>query len=144
MALLRAQALVQKGEAGPARAAFLEAQKALAGSLDNPRAQAAAQSDLALVYAGLGQKDAALESGRRATETLPYSRDVMVGGYYLAQLAMVEAQVGEKQSALYHIEHLLAIPVGHVLSKASLRLDPAWDPLRSDPRFQKLCEQKPK
>jgi TolB-like protein/Tfp pilus assembly protein PilF len=144
VALLRAQALLQKGEVGPARAAFLEAQRALQGLLDNPRAQAEAQSDLALVYAGLGQKEAALESGRRATETLPYSRDVMVGGYYLAQLAMVEAQVGEKQSALNHIEQLLAIPVGHVLSKASLRLDPVWDPLRSDPRFQKLCEEKSK
>jgi len=144
LALLRAQALAQKGEVGPAHAAFLEAQQALEGLLDKPRAQAEAQSDLALVYAGLGQKDAALESGRRATETLPYSRDDMVGGYYLAQLAMVEAQVGEKQSALNHIEQLLAIPVGHVLSRASLRLDPVWDPLRNDPRFQKLCEEKPK
>ena len=144
VALLRAQALVQKGEVTSARAAFLEAQKALEGLLDNPRAEAAAQSDLALVYAGMGQKDAALESGRRAIEALPYSRDVMVGGYYLAQLAMVEAQVGEKQSALNHIEQLLAIPVGHVLSRASLRLDPVWDSLRTDPRFQKLCEEKPK
>src|SRR5581483_5716005 len=144
VALLRAQALAQKGEAGPARAAFLEAQQALESLLDKPRTQAEAQSYLALVYAGLGQKDAALDSGRRATEALPYSRDVMVGGYYLAQLAMVEAQVGEKQSALNHIEQLLAIPVGHVVSRASLRLDPVWDPLRSDPRFQKLCEEKSK
>src|SRR5437016_10865776 len=144
VALLRAQALVQKGEVASARVAFLEAQKALEGLLDNPRAVAAAQSDLALVYAGLGQKDAALESGRRAIEALPYSRDVMVGGYYLAQLAMVEAQVGEKKSALNHIEQLLAIPVGHVLSRASLRLDPVWDSLRTDPRFQKLCEEKSK
>src|SRR5438046_1557131 len=142
--LLRAQALLQKGEVASARAAFLEAQKALEGLLDNPRVEAAAQSDLGLVYAGLGQKQAALESGRRATEALPTSRDDMVGGYYLAQLAMVEAQVGEKQSALNHIEQLLAIPVGHVLSSASLRLDPVWDPLRKDPRFQKLCEEKSK
>ena len=144
VALLRAQALAQKGEAGLARAAFLEAQQGLEGLLDKPRTQAEAQSYLALVHAGLGQKEAALESGRRATETLPYSRDDMIGGFYLAQLAMVEAQVGEKQSALNHIEQLLAIPVGHVLSRASLRLDPVWDPLRSDPRFQKLCEEKSK
>jgi TolB-like protein/Tfp pilus assembly protein PilF len=142
VALLRAQALVRKGEVGPARGAFLEAQRALEGLLDKPRVQTEAQSSLALVYAALGQKKAALESGRRATETLPYSRDDMVGGFYLAQLAMVEAQVGEKQSALNHIEQLLAIPVGHVVSTASLRLDPVWDPLRSDPRFQKLCEEK--
>jgi len=138
VALLRAQALVQKGEAGPARAAFLEAQHALEGLLDKPRTQAEAQSYLAFVYAGLGQKEAALESGRHATETLPYSRDDMIGGFYLAQLAMVEAQLDEKQSALSHIEQLLAIPVGHVLSRASLRLDPVWDSLRGDPRFQKI------
>ena len=138
VALLRAQALAQKGEAGPARAAFLEAQHALEGLLDKPRTQAEAQSYLAFVYAGLGQKEAALESGRHATETLPYSRDDMIGGFYLAQLAMVEAQLDEKQSAFSHIEQLLAIPVGHVLSRASLRLDPVWDSLRGDPRFQKI------
>ena len=103
-----------------------------------PREQADAESFLAFVYAGLGQKDKALEAGRRATELLPTSRDVMVGGFYLAQLAAVEAQVGETQSALDHIERLLAMPAGHVVSTASLRFDPAWDPLRKDPRFQKL------
>jgi len=141
-ALLRAQALVQKGEIGPARAAFLEAQQALEGLLGKPRAQADAQSYLALVYAGLRQKEAALESGLRATENLPASRDVIVGGSYLTQLAMAEAQVGEKESALNHIEQLLAIPAGHALSRASLRVDPVWDPLRNDPRFQKLSQEK--
>jgi serine/threonine-protein kinase len=140
--LLRAQALVQKNEVGPARAAFAEAEQALEGSLGQPRAQADAQSYLALVYAGLGQKEAALESGRRATENLPASRDVIVGGSYLAQLAMTEAQVGEKQSALDHIEELLAIPAGHAVSRASLRLDPVWDPIRNDRRFQQLCQEK--
>jgi hypothetical protein len=52
------------------------------GLLDKPRANADAQSYLALVYARLGQKEAALESGRRATENLPASRDVIVGGSY--------------------------------------------------------------
>ncbi len=142
--LLRAQALLQKGEVEAARAAFLEAQKALQGVLGNPRTQAEAHSYLALVYAGLGQKEVALEAGRRATDILPVSRDVIVGGSYLAQLAMVEAQVGEKQSALDHIEQLLAIPAGHALSKASLRADPVWDLLRGDPRFEKLCQEKSK
>jgi TolB-like protein/Tfp pilus assembly protein PilF len=142
--LLRAQALMQKGEAAAARAEFLKSQRVLEGLLRNPRAEADAQGCLALVHAGLGEKKAALEAGRRATEALPVSRDIIIGSCYLAQLAMAEAQVGEKESAISHIEELLAIPVGHVLSVASLRLDPRWDPLRSDPRFQKLCEEKPK
>lgn len=140
--LLRAQALMQKGESAKAREAFVAAQHALQESLANPRAQADAQGYLARVYAGLGQKEAALEAGRRATDSLPVSRDDIVGGFYLTQLAMTEAQVGEKQSALDHIEQLLAIPTGHVLSRASLRLDPVWDSLRNEPRFQKLCEEK--
>ena len=139
--LLRAQALMQKGESAQAREALLIAQRELESLLSNPRAQADAQSYLALVYAGLGQKEAALQAGRRATESLPASRDVIVGGAYLTQLAMAEAQVGEKQSALDHIEQLLAIPAGHVVSKASLRLDPVWDSLRNDPRFQKLSQE---
>ena len=142
VALLRAQALLQKGEVARARAAFLEAQQGLEGLLSNSRERADAQSYLALVYAGLGQKEAALESGRRATQDLPASRDVIVGGSYLTQLAIAEAQVGEKQSALDHIEQLLAIPAGHAISRASLRFDPVWDPLRSDPRFEKLCQEK--
>jgi tetratricopeptide (TPR) repeat protein len=132
--------LTQKGQSAEAHEAFLAAQHALEQLLDNPRERADAQSYLARVYAGLGMKEAALEAGRRATESLPVSQDDMVGGFYLTQLTMAEAQLGEKESALKHIKQLLAIPVGHVLSRGSLRLDPAWDPIRSDPRFQKLCQ----
>src|SRR5437016_2469264 len=142
--LLRGQALALKGETGPAREAFQQAQQALEPLLREPREHADAESLFAFVYAGLGQKDKALEAGRRATELLPTSRDVMVGGFYLAQLAAVEAEIGETESALNHIEQLLAMPTGHVVSTASLRFDPAWDPLRNNPRFQKLCEEKPK
>jgi serine/threonine-protein kinase len=51
---------------------------------------------------------------------------------------MTEAQVGEKDSALTHIEQALAAPVGHALSVASLRFDPRWNPIRDDPRFKAL------
>ena len=142
--LLRARALALKGETGAAREAYEQARQALEPLLKQPREQADAESFLAFVYAGLGQKDKALAAGHRATELLPSSRDVIVGGFYLAQLAAVEAQVGHTQSALNHLEQLLSMPAGHVVSTASLHFDPAWDPLRNEPRFQKLCEEKTK
>ena len=142
VSLLRGEALALKGEADAARAAFLEAEKELRGLLDKGQQVADAQSYLGLVYAGLGQKEAALKAGRAAVELLPMSRDVIVGAFYLERLARVEAQVGETQAAIDHLEQLLSSSGGETVSIATLRVDPVWDPLRKDPRFQKLCEQR--
>ncbi len=139
--LWRGQALARKGEMGPARASFLEAKHALEEKLATSREPAGIESYLAIAYAGLGEKEAALEGARRATELLPMSQDVLGGAWYLYQLAEVEAQFGETDSAIKHIEQLLAAPAGFYISDASLRTDPAWDPLRKDPRFQALCEK---
>jgi TolB-like protein/Tfp pilus assembly protein PilF len=138
VALLRGRALAMKGEAAPARAAFLEAQRMLEESVRESGDQAGAQSNLAIVYAGLGQRDAALKAAQRATELMPVSRDALDGTFYLARLTKIEAQVGETESAFRHIERLLTAPAGYEVSTASLRTDPAWDALREDPRFQKL------
>ena len=62
--------------------------------------QAGAQSNLAIVYAGLGQRDAALKAAQRATELIPVSKDALDGTFYLARLTKIEAQVGEIESAL--------------------------------------------
>jgi len=83
-----------------------------------------------------------LHAARRATELLPMSQDVLSGAWYLYQLAGVEAEFGENDSAIKHIEQLFAAPAGFYVSDASLQADPAWDPLRQDPRFQKLLDQK--
>jgi tetratricopeptide (TPR) repeat protein len=136
--LLRGQALARKGDSTAARAAFLDAQQMLAGRSGGSQDQADTQSDLADVYAGLGHKEAALKAARRAAELLPMSQDMLAGPFYLARLAKIEAQVGETDSALDHVRQLLATPAGAEVSAASLRTDPAWDPLRKDPRFQKL------
>lgn len=138
LSLLRAHALALKGEAGPARAAFLKAEQELQPLLDKPHELADAQSYLGLVYAGLGQKEAALKAGRAAVELLPMSRDVIVGAFHLERLARVEAQVGETQSAIDHLEQLLSSSGGETVSLATLRVDPVWDPIRDDPRFKAL------
>ncbi len=140
--LWRGQALAAKGENGAARAAFLEAKQAMEEKRRASGESAGTESYLALAYAGLGEKDAALHAARRATELLPMSQDVLSGAWYLYQLAGVEAQFGKIESAIKHIEQLLAAPAGFYISDASLRTDPSWDPIRKDPRFQKLLKTK--
>jgi tetratricopeptide (TPR) repeat protein len=138
LSLLRAQALALKGEAGPARIAFLRAEQELQSLLDKPHESADAQSYLGLVYAGLGQKEAALKAAGAAVDLLPMSRDVIVGAFYLERLARVEAQVGETESAIDHLSQLLSSAGGETVSVATLRIDPVWDPIRDDPRFNAL------
>jgi TolB-like protein len=140
-ALLKAQALDAKGEAEPARAAYEQARLALEAELPTAREPAGIESYLAIAYAGLGRKSAALAAGRRAIELLPVSQDVAGGAAYLQQLAQVEARVGETQSAIDHLGQLLALPAGFSASAALLRNDPDWDPLRKEPRFDRLIEQ---
>ena len=137
LSLLRGEALALKGDASTARSAFLEAEKELQGLLDKGQQVADAQSYLGLVYAGLGQKEAALKAGRAAVELLPMSRDVIVGAFHLERLARVEAQVGETQAAIDHLEQLLSSSGGETVSIATLRIDPVWDPLRKDSRFKR-------
>jgi hypothetical protein len=59
----------------------------------------------------------------------------------LAGLAEVEAHAGAKDQALQLIDQLMAMPAGEVMSVTRLKLDPVWDPLRGDPRFQALLKK---
>jgi serine/threonine protein kinase/Tfp pilus assembly protein PilF len=93
---------------------------------------------LAWVYTGLGEKEKALEQARHAITD--YDNDALVKPFAEASLAIVEAQTGDIDSAISALPHLLEVPAG--ITRADLRFDPLWDPLRKDPRFQKLCEEK--
>src|SRR5438270_745877 len=97
---------------------------------------------LSLVHAFLGEKDAAIREAERAITLLPSAKDAVDGPSFEEQLAFVEALVGDKNRAISTLQHLLEIPYSDCLTPALLRLDPKWDPLRGDPRFQKLCEEK--
>jgi tetratricopeptide (TPR) repeat protein len=110
-------------------------QAALAQSPD------AAELHLALGFAdaGLGDKDSALREGRRAVELMPVSRDVLSGSSILVWLAQIEVRVGEPDAAFDHLRQGLTAPSGGNISPALLKLDPVWDPLRKDPRFEKLA-----
>ena len=93
---------------------------------------------LAWVEVCLGRDAQAIATARKALEVLPLSKDGYFGSYEIVGLAQVAAHAGAPELALDQIRQLLAMPIGTNMSIERLRLDPIWDPLRKDPRFQAL------
>ena len=94
---------------------------------------------LGLIDAALGRKDLALDEGRRAIALTPLGKDAINGSYVLQYFAITAAWAGDKELALQQLEAGLHAPVTSVmLSYGALKLFPVWDPLRGDPRFEKI------
>jgi tetratricopeptide (TPR) repeat protein len=92
-----------------------------------------------LILAALGRKEEAIAEGKRAVEMVPESQDAFDGPRATATLAQIYAWTGESDEAFRLLDHLLATPNG--LTVPMFKLDPAWDSLRKDPRFQALIDK---
>ena len=93
---------------------------------------------LGLIDAGLGRKEEALREGRRAIELMPVAKDSINGAHMIEYFAIIAAWVGEKDLACEQLERLQQIPNQGTDSYGELKLLPYWDPLRGDPRFEKI------
>jgi hypothetical protein len=91
---------------------------------------------LGVIDAALGRKEEALREGRRAVELLPVEKDSVNGAHMIHNLAMIAAWVGEKDLAFEQLALSARTPNGATYGE--LKLDPFWDPLRGDPRFEKI------
>ena len=94
---------------------------------------------LSIIDAALGRKDLALDEGRRAITLTPLEKDVVNGSRVLQYFAITAAWAGDKEFALQQLEAGLRAPdASQMLSYGALKLLPFWDPLRGDPRFEKI------
>jgi tetratricopeptide (TPR) repeat protein len=130
-----------KADAGEARTTLESLKK------DQPE-NAFIAAALAVACAMLDEKDSAINEAQRAMTLLPSNKDRLSGPAFEENLALVEMIIGENTRAIATLTRLLQTPYGGWLysptpiTPALLRLDPLWDPLRANPDFQKLCEQK--
>jgi serine/threonine protein kinase/tetratricopeptide (TPR) repeat protein len=112
---------------------LLEAE--VAASPDDPRLR----SSLGIIYAVQGRSEDAVREGKLACELLPKAKDGFYYLPYVIDLAHIYTILGDNEAALERLEYLLSNP--SYLSSPFLRIDPRWDPLREDPRFQALLEK---
>src|SRR5436853_7196480 len=125
-----------RGDKVAARAAFSSARNEMAKLVREQPAYAEALCALGMADAALGNKEDAIREGRRAVELLPVTKDAIIGPLLVQNLALIYAWTGEKDLAFEQLGAAAKLP-GY-LSYGELRLHPYWDPLRSDPRFDKI------
>jgi TolB-like protein/Flp pilus assembly protein TadD len=132
------------GNTAAARATFITLRGATEAILREQPESVRSLSLLSSALAGLGERDAAVQAIDKAISL--QSQDARTQPFYQETKARILAHFGDKDGALAILPHLLEISYegglfGPPLTPALLRLDPDWDNLRDDPRFEKLCEE---
>jgi len=121
------------------RAAFLKAKSSVEEQLRRSPDTVEAHIQLAKVLAYLNEKDSALSEAQRATDMLPESKDAFGGPEITAGVAEVHAILGDNDRAIEILDGLLSRP--SAVTVRGLKVNPIWDPLRNDPRFQALIDK---
>ena len=135
-----------QGDVPAARKYFEDAQSVFEDAVKEAPSSAIRHANLGWFYAFMGRKDDAIREGRRAVELKPESKDAVDGVIVNCYLALIYARVGEKDLAFPLLARLLKTPgavdsVDYSITINDLKHRWEWDPIRSDPRFQKLLEQ---
>ena len=135
--------LLAQGDSQNAQKLFEAARPAFENAVKEAPASADRHANLGWLYAFMNRKEDAIREGRRAVELKPESKDAFDGAIMNCYLALIYARVGEKELALPLIERLLKTPgavdsVDYSITVNDLKYRWEWDPLRSDPRFQKI------
>jgi tetratricopeptide (TPR) repeat protein len=92
-----------------------------------------------IACAGLGEKETAIREGKHGYELLPISREAWRGSFRLLDLAKIYTMVGEPDLAIQALDELLSRPTD-AISIALLKIDPTWDALRENPKFQEILQ----
>src|SRR5438874_1990757 len=132
-----------RGDTAKSQAEFESARPAMEQTVANSPQDGIRRAQLALLYAYLGRRKDALREGQRAMELKPISHDVIEGAAVENFYALICAHVGETNEAISRIERLLTTPFAvdyadESVTLSDLRQRWEWDPLRKDPRFQKI------
>jgi tetratricopeptide (TPR) repeat protein len=125
-----------RGDEPAARAAFMNARRELEQKVHDQPNYAAALCALGVVDAALGNKEDAIHEGEHAIKLLPVSKNAAGGALLMKNLAVIYAWTGEKDRAIEQLAETAKL--FNDLSYGHLRLNPLWDPLRGDPRFEAI------
>ena len=126
-----------RGDEPAARAAFASARRELERIVRDQPDYAAALCAIGVVDAALGNKEDAIREGKRAVELTPVSKNAIEGARLIQYLAVIYAWTGNKDGAIERLSEAVKLPGSHV-TYGDLRLNPFWDPLRGDARFEAI------
>jgi serine/threonine-protein kinase len=134
------------GDVAAASATYHQATQDLLRRLDKVARDSFQEAELRAclgrAYAGLGEVASAVAEGQKAMAMHPTSEDPLEGPAEEERMAQIYALLGDADHAIPILTRLLQIPSGAAITPALLQIDPIWDPIRKDPRFQKVCQER--